>query len=39
MSLELQREFGLRREEAMKIQPSFADCIFRPKLNTDSGLR
>ena len=25
MSLELQREFGLRREEAMKIQPSYAD--------------
>ncbi len=25
MSLELQQAFGLRREEAMKIQPSFAD--------------
>ena len=25
MSLELQRAFGLRREEAMKFQPSFAD--------------
>jgi site-specific recombinase XerC len=25
MSLELQRVFGLRREEAMKIQPSYAD--------------
>jgi integrase len=26
MSLELQQAFGLRREEAMKFQPSFADC-------------
>ena len=25
LSLELQREFGLRREEAMKFQPSYAD--------------
>ncbi|WMS89291.1 phage integrase N-terminal domain-containing protein [Pleionea litopenaei] len=25
MSLELQREFGLRREESMKFQPSYAD--------------
>ena len=25
MSLELQQAFGLRREEAMKFQPSFAD--------------
>lgn len=25
LSLELQREFGLRREEAMKFQPNFAD--------------
>ena len=25
MSLELQRAFGLRREEAMKFQPSYAD--------------
>jgi hypothetical protein len=26
MSLELQRAFGLRREEAIKFRPSFADC-------------
>ena len=26
MSLELQQAFGLRREEAIKFQPSFADC-------------
>jgi len=26
MSLELQQAFGLRREEAMKFQPSFATC-------------
>ena len=34
MSLELQRAFGLRREEAMKLQPSYADKRDHIKLKS-----
>jgi hypothetical protein len=42
MSLELQRAFGLRREEAIKLNPSYADrgdrLALKPQLSVRQGL-